>query len=117
MKSEWIFVLGVLVLAVACDPTKAAASRQRRQDDWIWGEDPVSSAPSSTTQSPTPSTPPSQPNQDQINQCIKACPATSEFNPICASNNRTYTNEGKFNCAKNCGAGDIEIKFLGSCNQ
>lgn len=30
------------------------------------------------------------------------CIATAEYNPICGSDNVTYWNMGRFNCAKNC---------------
>jgi len=30
------------------------------------------------------------------------CIATSEYNPVCGSDNVTYWNMGRFNCAKNC---------------
>lgn len=30
------------------------------------------------------------------------CVATAEYNPICGSDNVTYWNIGRFNCAKNC---------------
>ncbi|XP_013115640.1 uncharacterized protein LOC106093172 [Stomoxys calcitrans] len=47
-------------------------------------------------------------------ECIRQCPTTSEYNPICASNRQMYGNEQKFNCARNCGA-DIQIVRRGSC--
>lgn len=30
------------------------------------------------------------------------CVATAEYNPICGSDNVTYWNMGRFNCARNC---------------
>lgn len=30
------------------------------------------------------------------------CIATAEYNPVCGSDNVTYWNMGRFNCAKNC---------------
>lgn len=44
-------------------------------------------APSSTTQRTTTNCP---------------CVATAEYNPVCGSDNVTYWNMGRFNCAKNC---------------
>ncbi|KRK00654.1 uncharacterized protein LOC6532200 isoform X1 [Drosophila yakuba] len=38
--------------------------------------------------------------------CFHSCPATSEYNPICGSDNVNYYNENKFNCALNCGLGE-----------
>jgi len=43
--------------------------------------------PSSTTQGTTTNCP---------------CVATAEYNPVCGSDNVTYWNMGRFNCAKNC---------------
>lgn len=42
---------------------------------------------SSTTQRPTTDCP---------------CIATSEYNPVCGTDNVTYWNMGRFNCARNC---------------
>ncbi|EFN89761.1 hypothetical protein EAI_02010, partial [Harpegnathos saltator] len=30
------------------------------------------------------------------------CIATAEYNPVCGSDNVTYWNMGRFNCAKSC---------------
>ncbi|XP_063362792.1 mucin-2-like [Cydia amplana] len=35
--------------------------------------------------------------------CIRACPTTSEYNPVCGTNNVTYNNPGALQCARNCG--------------
>lgn len=45
----------------------------------------------------------------QFLTCIQNCPTTSEHNPICASNREQYGNEQKFNCARNCGAGEFDF--------
>lgn len=37
--------------------------------------------------------------------CMRSCPVTSEFNPVCGSNNVTYTNPGRLECAQTCGVG------------
>ncbi|XP_067645850.1 uncharacterized protein [Eurosta solidaginis] len=37
--------------------------------------------------------------------CFGNCPTTSEYNPICASNQQQYQNPQKFDCARLCGAG------------
>eukprot|EP00099_Drosophila_melanogaster_P020529 NP_612013.3 Kaz1-ORFB, isoform A [Drosophila melanogaster] len=54
------------------------------------GSTPANAAPP-TTQSP------------RYFACFHSCPATSEYNPICGSDNVNYYNENKFNCALNCG--------------
>lgn len=45
------------------------------------------------------------PSQQYL-QCFGSCPTTSEYNPICGSDMQLYQNEQKFNCARNCGAGE-----------
>ncbi|XP_047990311.1 uncharacterized protein LOC125229502 [Leguminivora glycinivorella] len=35
--------------------------------------------------------------------CIRACPVTAEYNPVCGTNNVTYNNPGALQCARNCG--------------
>lgn len=49
--------------------------------------DNLNNEPSSTTQRTTINCP---------------CIATAEYNPVCGSDNVTYWNMGRFNCAKNC---------------
>lgn len=38
-------------------------------------------------------------------KCVQDCPSTSEYNPMCGTDNVTYINPGKFLCAQNCGVG------------
>lgn len=42
------------------------------------------------------------------------CIATAEYNPICGSDNVTYWNMGRFNCAKNCNP-RLEVKVIRAC--
>lgn len=49
-----------------------------------------------------------------LRQCEASCPATSEYNPICGTNNVTYMNRGRLECAKTCGI-DVEVKRLSPC--
>ena len=38
-------------------------------------------------------------------KCVQDCPTTSEYDPLCGTDNVTYINAGKFTCAQNCGVG------------
>ncbi|KAM0734900.1 hypothetical protein ACS0PU_011013 [Formica fusca] len=42
------------------------------------------------------------------------CIATAEYNPVCGSDNVTYWNMGRFNCAKNCNP-RLEVKVIRAC--
>uniref|UniRef100_A0A0A1WR30 Uncharacterized protein C34E10.8 n=1 Tax=Zeugodacus cucurbitae TaxID=28588 RepID=A0A0A1WR30_ZEUCU len=42
----------------------------------------------------------------QFLNCFGSCPTTSEYNPVCASNQQQYQNPQKFECARQCGAGE-----------
>ncbi|KAL3277014.1 hypothetical protein HHI36_012376 [Cryptolaemus montrouzieri] len=46
--------------------------------------------------------------------CEENCPTTPEYNPVCADDNLTYSNIGRFNCAVRCGK-QIKIQFRGAC--
>ncbi|KRT81157.1 hypothetical protein AMK59_5386 [Oryctes borbonicus] len=48
--------------------------------------------------------------------CEEACLVTPEYNPICGSDGRTYTNEGRFSCALRCGK-QITRVFYGRCSR
>ncbi|KAK7573498.1 hypothetical protein V9T40_010689, partial [Parthenolecanium corni] len=36
-------------------------------------------------------------------ECIRKCPSLSQYDPICGTDNITYTNRAKFQCAQECG--------------
>jgi Kazal-type serine protease inhibitor domain len=41
--------------------------------------------------------------------CMGGCVTTSEYNPVCGSDNVSYDNEAKLNCAVHCGKGKAAI--------
>ncbi|XP_075975613.1 uncharacterized protein LOC142976219 [Anticarsia gemmatalis] len=51
---------------------------------------------------------------EEILFCISTCPVTSEYNPVCGTNNVTYTNRGHLNCAISCGA-DVKLRGERPC--
>ncbi|XP_011635300.1 uncharacterized protein LOC105425966 [Pogonomyrmex barbatus] len=42
------------------------------------------------------------------------CVATAEYNPVCGSDNVTYWNMGRFNCAKSCNP-RLTIRIIRAC--
>lgn len=48
-----------------------------------------------------------EPPRSFIN-CMRNCQTTSQYNPICGSDNMTYHNDQKLLCAQNCGASKDE---------
>ncbi|XP_014479310.1 PREDICTED: uncharacterized protein LOC106746797 [Dinoponera quadriceps] len=42
------------------------------------------------------------------------CIATAEYNPVCGTDNVTYWNMGRFNCAKQCNPG-LEVRVIRAC--
>ncbi|XP_070171014.1 uncharacterized protein [Polyergus mexicanus] len=72
------------------------------QRDFQWSSeilDNFDNALSSTTQRTTTNCP---------------CIATAEYNPVCGSDNVTYWNMGRFNCAKNCNP-RLQVKVIRAC--
>uniref|UniRef100_A0A2A4K104 Kazal-like domain-containing protein n=1 Tax=Heliothis virescens TaxID=7102 RepID=A0A2A4K104_HELVI len=47
-------------------------------------------------------------------KCVQDCPSTSEYDPICGTNNVTYMNPGRFDCAKKCGL-NVSLYKRGRC--
>ncbi|KAH8416278.1 hypothetical protein KR222_002460, partial [Zaprionus bogoriensis] len=66
---------------------------------------PIENRVSSTTAAPTTASP-------RYIACVQSCPTTSEYNPICGSDNVNYYNEGKFNCALSCGQSEYAPRLL-----
>ncbi|XP_018361859.1 PREDICTED: uncharacterized protein LOC108760405 [Trachymyrmex cornetzi] len=48
-------------------------------------------------------------------ECIANCFVTTEYNPVCGTDNVTYSNPGSLNCAKKCGK-DVELNYYGCCS-
>ncbi|VVC92011.1 unnamed protein product [Leptidea sinapis] len=68
--------------------------RHKRQNDNDELEDRTT-----TTQSPA------------VQNCIRSCPVTPEYNPVCGSNGNTYDNPGRLTCAQSCG---VPVRLLRS---
>ncbi|XP_011497654.1 PREDICTED: uncharacterized protein LOC105362027 [Ceratosolen solmsi marchali] len=56
-----------------------------------------------------------EPSIQDYNQCIDNCPVTSEYNPVCGTDNIVYNNPGSLSCARNCGK-SVEIVNYGRCD-
>ncbi|KRF98969.1 uncharacterized protein Dwil_GK27283 [Drosophila willistoni] len=72
----------------------------------------------SSSVAPTTATPPSTATASALSPryfaCLQSCPATSEYNPICGTDNVSYYNGAKFNCAVQCG-NNIQRLNSGAC--
>ncbi|XP_053604566.1 uncharacterized protein LOC128671817 isoform X2 [Plodia interpunctella] len=44
-------------------------------------------------------------------ECLRNCPVTPEYNPVCGTDNVTYTNPGRLGCAQACG---VSVSLLRS---
>ncbi|XP_016981909.1 uncharacterized protein LOC108046602 [Drosophila rhopaloa] len=100
-----IFGFALLLIGIAmvhCYPQNQLGAQW--QNPWLRPQQPdqppISSdrGRSSTTTTARPTT-----QSPQYYACFQSCGATSEYNPICGSDNVNYYNENKFNCALGCG--------------
>lgn len=71
------------------------------------GNPPTSVAPPQPTGTTTP--------RPQFTRCFMNCPVTPQYNPVCGTDSVTYSNEGRLNCARNCGA-NVQVASVGSCS-
>ncbi|CAH2046957.1 unnamed protein product, partial [Iphiclides podalirius] len=46
-----------------------------------------------------------------VQDCIRSCPVTAEYNPVCGTNSVTYPNPGRLMCAQACG---VSVNLLRS---
>lgn len=51
---------------------------------------------------------------EKLADCIRTCPVTGEYNPVCGTNNVTYTNPARLECARNCGV-NVQLTRSKSC--
>ncbi|XP_076241649.1 uncharacterized protein LOC143183804 [Calliopsis andreniformis] len=76
----------------------------------------TSNAPSTTSRTTTTTTSPAPaptPAATQ-DQCIRMCPKTPEYNPICGTDGVVYDSPGQMTCAVQCGR-DVSIGYYGPC--
>ncbi|XP_011691811.1 PREDICTED: uncharacterized protein LOC105452431 [Wasmannia auropunctata] len=106
---KYIFAI-VQVLTLIWLVALAFPQRDSSDDSIIFDND--NDEMSSSTRAPSSTTPPSSTTQGTTDNC--PCVATAEYNPVCGTNNVTYWNMGRFNCAKNCNPG-LEIRVIRAC--
>ncbi|KAM3965068.1 uncharacterized protein ACR2FA_000962 [Aphomia sociella] len=47
---------------------------------------------------------------NDVQNCISACPVTSEYNPVCGTDLVTYPNPGRLVCAQACGVNVSQLR-------
>ncbi|XP_017028773.1 uncharacterized protein Kaz1-ORFB [Drosophila kikkawai] len=115
-----IFALAFLLLGVVQGYPQLGSQEERRpwlvgqqqQNPWLRPQIPQVPDASSTITTTTASTPANQ--EPRYLACLQTCPITSEYNPICGSDNNNYYNLNRFNCAVGCGL-DIQRVHQGIC--
>ncbi|XP_043676457.1 uncharacterized protein LOC122633045 [Vespula pensylvanica] len=55
------------------------------------------------------------PGSEAYENCINSCLVTQEYNPVCGTDNISYENPGKLNCAVGCGK-KISLVSYGRCS-
>ncbi|XP_055372018.1 uncharacterized protein LOC129606000 isoform X2 [Condylostylus longicornis] len=50
----------------------------------------------------------------QVRDCLNACPTTNEYNPVCGSDQISYGNVQKLECASRCGQ-NVQVTRQGRC--
>ncbi|EDW32983.1 GL16115 [Drosophila persimilis] len=105
---ENIRLLGIALLIVGLSAYPQSSNELGVGNPWLASpQQQPESGGTTTTPQPTTQSP-------QYLACLQSCPATSEYNPICGSDNVNYYNGGKFDCAVRCGQ-NIRRIHLGAC--
>ncbi|KQS43008.1 uncharacterized protein LOC6544830 isoform X2 [Drosophila erecta] len=91
----------LLIVMVQCHP------QFDNGNPWLRPQPPIQPPIAPNAESSTPTTTAQPTTQSpRYFACFHSCPATSEYNPICGSDNVNYYNENKFKCALACGLGE-----------
>ncbi|KAK7573497.1 hypothetical protein V9T40_010688 [Parthenolecanium corni] len=83
------------------DASNSSASNSGRPNANQQGVGGSGSRPATTVRSPLNVV--SNENTIPEANCVRNCMAVSTYDPVCGSDNITYTNRAKFRCAQNCG--------------
>lgn len=59
--------------------------------------------PTRRTTTTTTTVAPTTASSETFARCLRNCPSTTQYNPVCGSNGVTYDNNGKLQCAVRCG--------------
>lgn len=49
-------------------------------------------------------------------QCIRNT-VSQEYDPVCGSDGKTYSNKGKLRCTRTCGKSDLAVRHYGGCGR
>ncbi|KAJ2951037.1 hypothetical protein O0L34_g5413 [Tuta absoluta] len=93
-------------------------------DRWIWGSQENGSnqpdqwqQPSqviNVIQAPSGTRAPPRNGRTAQQECIRNCPVTTEYNPVCGTDLVQYTNIGRLECARSCGL-NLTLLRAGRC--
>ncbi|CAG9810055.1 unnamed protein product [Chironomus riparius] len=120
----------ILLVAVNCQrikrqvtfPDDESESEKKVSERGYWGHHsrrtrrPRPARPTKTSPITTSSAPDTNEVPQHIQECIEECPrrTTSEYNPVCGTNDQTYNNSNQLICAADCGL-NVQFRRVGAC--
>ncbi|XP_036220533.1 uncharacterized protein Kaz1-ORFB [Bactrocera oleae] len=106
----------LIILCICVQICALASGRPQQWQGPIFSNPFLPDRPGAGTTTTTPAPPASAttvPSPGYL-ACLRDCPTTMEYNPVCGSDSQNYHNQARLDCAARCGQ-DVVLVRIGTC--